>query len=97
MLPGNREDECEPPLCVDPNDPEAVAAAAAAAASAAADRDAFAAGGGGGGRDADGSEQGSSFVEAVREAAAALDVAVAKEVGSRLADKVRTRAVDGGG
>ena len=65
-----------PPLCIDPNDPEAVAAAAAAG------QDASSVGGGGG------SEQGSSFVEAVREAAAALDVSGAKEVGSRLAEKV---------
>lgn len=78
VLPGNRDEDCEPPLCVDPDDPEAVAAAAAAGGFA--DDDSGAAGGGG--------EQGTSFVEAVREAAAALDVAGAKEVGSRLAGKV---------
>lgn len=82
VLPGSRDDECDPPLCIDPNDSEAMAAAAAAAADAA-----------GQGQDTPSfgglaSEQGSSFVEAVREAAAALDVAGAKEVGSRLAEKV---------
>lgn len=85
VLPGNRDDECEPPPCIDPNDAVAVAAATAAAAAA----------GGAGVRassspsGAAGSEQGSSFVEAVREAAAALDVSGAKEVGSRIAEKVR--------
>lgn len=77
VLPGSRDDECDPPLCIDPNDPDAMAAAAAAG------QDPSSFGG-------TGSEQGSgsSFVEAVREAAAALDVAGAKEVGSRLAGKV---------
>ncbi|CAN0402010.1 unnamed protein product [Pylaiella littoralis] len=89
VLPGNRDDECDPPPCVDPNDAAAVAAATAEAEAAAA------AGEGGGARgqgtsSSGGSEQqGSSFVEAVREAAAALDVAAAKEVGSRIAEKVR--------
>lgn len=81
VLPGSRDDECDPPLCIDPNDPDAVAAAAAAGQDT----------GSGGGGAGSGSEQGSSFVEAVREAAAALDVAGAKEVGSRLAEKVRSR------
>lgn len=84
-LPGNRDDECEPPPCIDPNDPVAVAAAAAAAAAGGAGaQSTFSSSGGAGG-----SEQGSSFVEVVREAAAALDVSGAKEVGSRIAEKVK--------
>ncbi|CAM9482593.1 unnamed protein product, partial [Hapterophycus canaliculatus] len=89
VLPGNRDEDCEPPLCVDPNDLEAVAAATAAVATAATEGDSSYAGGTGAG-----GEQGSSFVEAVREAAAALDVAGAKEVGSRLAGKVRDARLD---
>ncbi|CAM9813706.1 unnamed protein product, partial [Ectocarpus sp. 6 AP-2014] len=80
VLPGHREDECDPSLySVDPNDPEAVAPATGAAS----------AGQGAGSSDGGGSDQGSGFVEAVREAAAALDVSGAKGVGSRLAGKVR--------
>lgn len=90
VLPGNREDECDPPPCIDPNDAVAVAAATAAVAAGAGGAvsqgtSSFSGDGG------SSSEQGSSFVEAVREAAAALDVAGAKEVGSRLAEKVRKR------
>eukprot|EP00752_Nemacystus_decipiens_P015578 g13901.t1 len=82
VLPGSRDDECDPPLCVDPNDPDAVDVAAG--------QDTGSVGGGA----ESGSEQGSGFVEAIREAAAALDVATAKEVGSRLAEKVRDARLD---
>lgn len=82
VLPGHRDDECDPSsYCFDPNDPEAVAPATGGAS----------AGQGAGSSDGGGSDQGSGFVEAVREAAAALDVSGAKEVGSRLAGKVRYR------
>lgn len=81
VLPGNRDDECELPPYSD--DPDAVATAMRGTS---AGQGAGSSDGGGGG-----SDQGSGFVEAVREAAAALDVSGAKEVGSRLAGKVRDK------